>query len=69
MPRIVKKTRQIVDLIQDFLDYCSYKNLSIKTIKSYNQTLILFIRYLEEEKGITLIVGLILKMDKYTKLI
>ena len=42
----------MIDLIQDFLDYCNYKNLSIKTIKSYNQTLILFMRYLEEEKDI-----------------
>jgi len=53
LPRIIKKTKQMIDLIQDFLDYCSYKNLSIKTIKSYNQTLILFMRYLEEEKDIT----------------
>lgn len=42
----------MIDFIQDFLDYCSYKNLSKKTIKSYNQTLMLFMRYLEEEKGI-----------------
>ena len=53
MPRIIKKTKQMIDLIQDFLDYCNYKNLSIKTIKSYNQTLILFMRYLEEENDIT----------------
>jgi integrase/recombinase XerD len=43
----------MIDLIQDFLDYCNYKNLSVKTIKSYNQTLVLFMWYLEEEKGIT----------------
>lgn len=53
MPRVIKKQKQIIDLIQDFLDYCSYKNLSNKTIKSYNQTLVLFMRYLEEEKDIT----------------
>lgn len=53
MPQIIKKTKSIIDLIQDFLDYCNYKILSIKTIKSYNQTLVLFMRYLEEEKGIT----------------
>lgn len=39
-------------MIQDFLDYCKFKNLSSKTIKSYNQTLMLFMRYLEEEKNI-----------------
>ncbi|MDU4546259.1 site-specific integrase [Clostridium sporogenes] len=38
--------------MEDFLEYCSYKNLSNKTIKSYNQTLVLFMRYLEEEKDI-----------------
>lgn len=53
MPRIIKKSKSIIDLIQDFLDYCDYKNLSKKTIKSYNQTLVLFMRYLEEEKDIT----------------
>lgn len=53
MPRIIKRQKQIIDLIQDFLEYCSYKNLSNKTIKSYNQTLILFMRYLEEEMNIT----------------
>ncbi|EQB3101833.1 tyrosine-type recombinase/integrase [Clostridium botulinum] len=38
--------------MEDFLEYCSYKNLPNKTIKSYNQTLVLFMRYLEEEKNI-----------------
>lgn len=52
MPRISKKSKTIEDLIQDYLDFCSYKNLSKKTIKSYSQTLILFARYLEEEKEI-----------------
>ena len=52
MPRITKKRKPIIDLIQDFLDYCMYKNLSKKTLKSYNQTLMLFMRYLEEEKDI-----------------
>lgn len=40
MPRIIKKAKQMIDLIQDFLGYCNYKNLYIKIIKSYNQTLI-----------------------------
>ncbi|MCW6112299.1 site-specific integrase [Clostridium sporogenes] len=42
--------------MEDFLEYCSYKNLSNKTIKSYNQTLVLFMRYLEEEKDIIYII-------------
>ncbi len=52
MPRINKKITS-EELITDFIDYCSYKNLAIKTIKSYNQTLLLFAKYLEEEKNIT----------------
>ncbi|RUT56925.1 radical SAM protein [Clostridium botulinum] len=43
MPKVIKKQKKIVDLIEDFLEYCSYKNLFDKTIKSYNQTLVLFI--------------------------
>ena len=52
MPRITKNITS-GELIIDFIDYCNYKNLSIKTIKSYNQTLLLFAKYLEEEKQIT----------------
>lgn len=51
MPRI-KKKKEVVYYIQDFIDYCSYKELSVKTIKSYYQTLTLFFKYLEEEKDI-----------------
>lgn len=52
MPKI-KKKKEFVYYIQDFIDYCSYKNLSPKTIKSYYQTLTLFAKYLEEEKEIS----------------
>ena len=52
MPKISKKTKSIQDIIQNYLDYCNYRNLSIKTVKSYYQTLSLFARYLEEEKSI-----------------
>ena len=53
MPRVLKNTKSINDIIADYLEFCSYKNLSLKTIKSYHQTLILFSKYLEEEKQIT----------------
>ncbi len=53
MPRITKKTKEMNDIIFDYLDFCNYKNLSKKTIKSYSQTLLLFSKYLEEEKQIT----------------
>jgi len=51
--RISKKLKSINDIIVDYLEYCDYKNLSLKTIKSYHQTLMLFSKYLEEEKQIT----------------
>lgn len=53
MPRISKKLKSIDDIIVNYLEYCNYKNLSLKTIKSYHQTLMLFSKYLEEEKQIT----------------
>ena len=53
MLRISKKLKSINDIIVDYLEYCDYKNLSLKTIKSYHQTLMLFPKYLEEEKQIT----------------
>lgn len=43
-----------IDLeIDDFINYCDYKNLSTKTIGSYEQTLRLFIRYLQDVCNIT----------------
>lgn len=52
MPKI-KTKREFSIYIQDFIDYYKLKELSIKTIKSYYQTLTLFSKYLEEEKNIS----------------
>ncbi len=52
MPKI-KKSRDINAYIHDFLNHCDLKGLSVKTIKSYHQTLALFSKYLEEERNIT----------------
>lgn len=39
-----------IDLeVDDFMNYCDYKNLSQKTLVSYEQTLRLFIKYLQDE--------------------
>ena len=38
--------------VEDFMLYCSSKNLSKKTMKSYEQTLKLFQLYMEKEQGI-----------------
>jgi hypothetical protein len=53
MPRINNSLKNIDDFIMDYLEFCSYKNLSVKTIKYYHQTLMLFSQYLKEEKDIT----------------
>lgn len=37
--------------VEDFMLYCSSKNLAIKTMKSYEQTLKLFQLYMETEQG------------------
>ena len=43
-----------IDLeVDDFINHCDYKNLSTKTISSYEQTLRLFARYLQDECKIT----------------
>lgn len=51
MPRI-KRKKDYITYIQDFIDSCTLKGLAPKTIKSYYQSLTLFCKYLEEEKGI-----------------
>lgn len=53
MPRISRKIKSLQDIIQDYIDYCAYKNLRPKTIKLYYQTLTLFAKFLEEEMEIT----------------
>lgn len=53
LPRINRKSKKIEDIIQDYIDYCDYKNLRPRTIKSYYQSLMLFARFIEEEMNIT----------------
>lgn len=38
--------------VDDFLSYCDYKGLATKTIRSYDQTLKLFLQYLKDECNI-----------------
>lgn len=38
--------------IDDFMSYCASKGLSQKSMRSYEQTLRLFAKYLEEQKQI-----------------
>lgn len=52
MPKINKKMLSFEDAIEDFMIYCTNKDLSKKTMKSYESTLKLFSKYIEDEKNI-----------------
>lgn len=52
MPRLTQKEHTFDDYINDFMIDCTNRELRIKTMKSYESTLKLFAKYLEEEKGI-----------------
>ncbi|MDQ0149207.1 site-specific integrase [Eubacterium multiforme] len=47
---LIKSKRCYAAYIQDFIDHCTLKGLSPKTIKSYYQLFILFTKYLEEKE-------------------
>lgn len=42
--------------VDDFLSYCDYKGLATKTIRSYDQTLKLFLQYLKDECNIKILI-------------
>lgn len=52
MAKLTKKQYQFDDYINDYMIYCVNKELSKKTLKSYESTLKLFAKYLEEECNI-----------------
>ena len=57
-----------IDLeVDDFMSYCDYKNLAQRTILSYEQTLRLFIRYLQDIYKVTKTEQIILNYIKNTK--
>jgi integrase/recombinase XerD len=49
MGELCMKISELEFYLQDFLAFCQSKNLSLKTIASYEQTLKLFISYLKNE--------------------
>ncbi|WP_194190350.1 tyrosine-type recombinase/integrase [Clostridium chrysemydis] len=51
MPKINTK-RTLEHYLMDFIEYCNLKDLSKKTMQSYYQSILLFIKYLEEDKYI-----------------
>jgi hypothetical protein len=53
LPRITKNLLKINDAIENFMIFCTNQDLTIKTRKSYESTLKLFAKFLEEEHDIT----------------
>lgn len=49
MAKILKSKRNFNFYIEDFMDHCKLKGLSKKTMKSYESSLLLFSKYVEEE--------------------
>lgn len=49
MAKILKVKRNFNFYIEDFMEYCKLKGLSRKTMKSYESSLLLFSKYVEEE--------------------
>lgn len=52
MPRIAKVKYSFDDAIEDFMIHCTNKDLTKKTLKSYESTLKLFSKYLVDEENI-----------------
>lgn len=49
MPKLIKKLYNFDEAIEDFMIDCTNRNLSKKTMKSYESTIKLFSKYCEEE--------------------
>lgn len=49
MAKILKSKRNFEFYIEDFMEYCNLKGLSRKTMKSYEATLKLFAKFIDEE--------------------
>lgn len=52
MAKLLKSTKNLDFYLGDFMEYCYLKELSKKTMNSYESTLQLFFKYLQEEKDI-----------------
>lgn len=52
MAKLLKSTKNLDFYLGEFMEYCYLKQLSKKTMNSYESTLQLFFKYLQEEKDI-----------------
>lgn len=49
MAKLLKQSKTLEFYLEDFMEYCTLKDLSKKTLNSYESTLQLFFKYLKEE--------------------
>lgn len=49
MAKLLKQSKTLEFYLEDFMEYCTLKELSKKTLNSYESTLQLFLKYLKEE--------------------
>ena len=49
---LLKSTKKLDFYLNNFMEYSHLKDLSKKTMSSYESTLLLFFKYVQEEKGI-----------------
>ena len=49
MAKLLKQSKTLEFYLEDFMEHCTLKELSKKTLNSYESTLLLFFKYLKEE--------------------
>ena len=49
MAKLLKQSKTLEFYLEDFMEHCTLKDLSKKTLNSYESTLQLFFKYLKEE--------------------
>ncbi|MDU1278338.1 MAG: tyrosine-type recombinase/integrase [Clostridium sp.] len=68
MAKLLKSKKDLEFYLEDFMEYCSLKELSRKTINSYESTLMLFFKYLKEEYMVSNLTEVTLEhIDGYLK--
>ncbi|KXA04492.1 tyrosine-type recombinase/integrase [Clostridium perfringens] len=68
MVKILKAKRDFKFYIEDFMEHCNLKGLSRKTMKSYECSLLLFSKYVEEEFQLSKVQDIkLLHVNEYVK--
>ena len=68
MAKLLKQSKTLEFYLEDFMEHCILKELSKKTLNSYELTLQLFFKYLKEEYMISMIQNITYEqIDSYLK--